>query len=599
MEHRFHACLPLTAFRRDLNPSPATPRQTHPLLDQGVGGGGSESSRTEILDTKAPTFATRESLERAHRVQSPPGHQSLKHHTGPPPPKRPRVQPKPGEPLSDTDTDDTECEEGPPQPETEGTPGAPTTNKQGRFPTRLPYSRGSSAGLSEVSGAEACEELQELKWSASGGHSRRAREGWWGKIAAERGIQAYPLTTDSLRLAAGLLRKGGYRSAELYLGTFKNMHIRLGHPWNEQLVLELQECTRAVRRGIGPARQADALPLDAIGGIEGQDEAKDIAIVASWWMLREIELSAATVNQLTFEDPVEGDADKCGRAIFNLPVSKSDHKALGKLRTHNCACPSRLCPVAAAQRLRERAIASALRHQQAVFTAPLVPTDKGEHQTKKQIVSLFLSLTDAVGANDLRITGHSPRVTGAQRMALAGISEWRIQTFGRWGSSAVLGYIRETLLQGKSDFLAAEVEAATPAPLSGSLEEIVSMAVPALPLSTLTPDYLLDRVDRALENIAGGHAISERWEGQLKNKLLEQVRAVLLPVQQECDELRNPKAVRNNLSGVVHLIRTSTHTMCGWMWADHVGTSTPVKLDAEGFWCKRCCRVGDQLGGNE
>ena len=92
-----------------------------------------------------------------------------------------------------------------------------------------------------------------------------------------------------------------------------------------------------------------------------------------------------------------------------------------------------------------------------------------------------------------------------------------------------------------------------------------------------------------------------KYRGQFE----ERIKAVMTEVSRVknvilfIDELHNPKAVRNNLSGVVHLIRTSTHTMCGWMWADHVGTSTPVKLDAEGFWCKRCCRVGDQLGGNE
>eukprot|EP00972_Heterocapsa_arctica_P085862 12654200-Heterocapsa_arctica.AAC.1 len=40
------------------------------------------------------------------------------------------------------------------------------------------------------------------------------------------------------------------------------------------------------------------------------------------------------------------------------------------------------------------------------------------------------------------INGHSGRATGAQIMAAAGISEWRIQAFGRWGSAAVLGYLR-------------------------------------------------------------------------------------------------------------------------------------------------------------
>eukprot|EP00972_Heterocapsa_arctica_P026050 3835430-Heterocapsa_arctica.AAC.1 len=41
-------------------------------------------------------------------------------------------------------------------------------------------------------------------------------------------------------------------------------------------------------------------------------------------------------------------------------------------------------------------------------------------------------------------------------MAAAGISEWRIQVFGRWGSAAVLGYQREAQL-ATSTMLAREV----------------------------------------------------------------------------------------------------------------------------------------------
>jgi hypothetical protein len=210
---------------------------------------------------------------------------------------------------------------------------------------------------------------------------------------------------------------------------------------------------------------------------------------------------------------------------------------------------------------------------------------------------MYQSLVDKVGSSNLRITGHSPRVTGAQRMALAGISEWRIQTFGRWGSSAVLSYIRETLIQGKGDFLAAEVESASLQPLSGSLQDVVKLAAPDLAPEFLNQDLLLERVDRALERMLEGGVLHKKWEGDLKESLLEQVRTLMVPIQTEIDELSIPKAVKNDLSNVVHLVRTSIHTQCGWMWADHLDIITPTQLDAEGFWCKRCCRVGDQLGG--
>ena len=41
-----------------------------------------------------------------------------------------------------------------------------------------------------------------------------------------------------------------------------------------------------------------------------------------------------------------------------------------------------------------------------------------------------------------RISGHTLRATGAQGMATLGVDTYSIQLLGRWGSSAVLRYVR-------------------------------------------------------------------------------------------------------------------------------------------------------------
>ena len=43
-------------------------------------------------------------------------------------------------------------------------------------------------------------------------------------------------------------------------------------------------------------------------------------------------------------------------------------------------------------------------------------------------------------------TGNTLRINGAQGLAAAGLDTWAIQLLGRWGSTAVLGYIREAPL---------------------------------------------------------------------------------------------------------------------------------------------------------
>eukprot|EP00972_Heterocapsa_arctica_P068182 10068478-Heterocapsa_arctica.AAC.1 len=77
---------------------------------------------------------------------------------------------------------------------------------------------------------------------------------------------------------------------------------------------------------------------------------------------------------------------------------------------------------------------------------PLMCNPCGQPISKATIVEVYRALAEAAGAEHANLTGHSARVAGAMRMALAGHSEWLIQLFGRWGSSAVLLYIREALL---------------------------------------------------------------------------------------------------------------------------------------------------------
>ena len=78
------------------------------------------------------------------------------------------------------------------------------------------------------------------------------------------------------------------------------------HPWSDALDLEFRDCVRAVIRGIGLARQAEAFDLRAIGDLT--DHLREAIVVGCWWLLREIGLAAAIVAQLSFLDAF-GDPD--------------------------------------------------------------------------------------------------------------------------------------------------------------------------------------------------------------------------------------------------------------------------------------------------
>ena len=167
----------------------------------------------------------------------------------------------------------------------------------------------------------------------------------------------FPLDAYKVKLAAGLLIRGGYRSGPLYLAACKRVHIEEGYQWTDALALVYRDANRAVGRGLGPAQQADPFDLDKVMGIKEPDLAaiaagggpglpRQTVLVASWWLMREIEVGTAACTQFTF---MEGAG--CGSATLDLPASKTDQQALGKKRTHTCVCPSAMCPVRAAREL--------------------------------------------------------------------------------------------------------------------------------------------------------------------------------------------------------------------------------------------------------
>jgi len=429
--------------------------------------------------------------------------------------------------------------------------------------------------------------LDAEKFAGSGRYCHQTRVAWWQRRSAVRSFDPFPLSPPKVALAAALLRKGGYRSATLYLAALKREHITLGFHWDDTLALELRDCTRAALRGLGPPLRAAPFDLDLTSSasseevqpsmdLKGPVNARDAVLVASWWMLREIELAAATIQQVSF---VDGEG-VCGTGTIDLPVSKADTQALGKLRSHVCICPSALCPVAALRRLVRSATSDiAVDDTPAPPSAPLVPDFFGDHVTKKDMVAAFVAVAIACGMDSsVRITGHSPRVAGAQMMARSGISEWRIQVFGRWGSSAVLGYLRDSLIAGAAGAIAREV-------IQPSLHDVRR----TLGANLVEQEAAFERGLRA----------KPRGNARLApdDKLLESVRSELAQVRSELSAVAArgvPATVVCTASGKVHVVANCSATHCGWPWSARVGSYSVGESGATD-WCRKCCARADRL----
>ena len=113
--------------------------------------------------------------------------------------------------------------------------------------------------------------------------------------------------------------------------------------------------------------------------------------------------------------------------------------------------------------LRERSVGSARGHQDLVsrktfgrrcstLGLPLFPTSSCEPCSILGVMATIEAAAVQVGLprrspEGLTLwTWHLLRVGGAQSLAIAGLDTWTIQLVGRWGTEAVLGYVRLDLL---------------------------------------------------------------------------------------------------------------------------------------------------------
>ena len=240
----------------------------------------------------------------------------------------------------------------------------------------------------------------------------------WQSLATAAGFtEPFRLDPEMVFAVTGVLKSAQYRSAANYLSAAKRAHIEAGHPWGAQLDLCFRQAVRAARRNLGPSQFAEAIPFLAMVSITdaepfcpgGPRHPGRACLIASWWLLREVEASNAQIGHLEFDE---------SRSLVSLrlPNSKTDPQALGTERSHACSCHrarAELCPY--------HLVCAHVRDVQAHFGRRctwLFPSWAGDQPTKRGWAGTFqgvasrsgLQLTTPQGA--LRYTGHSARASG-------------------------------------------------------------------------------------------------------------------------------------------------------------------------------------------
>ena len=276
---------------------------------------------------------------------------------------------------------------------------------------------------------------------------------------ADRGnFPLFPLDAQKLQLIAGALRIGGYRSAGLYLdAALWHQEHRLRVPVSADLRRAAKSITKAALRGLPGSRLKQAFDLADLATLVERDvvagsfdmnilpHAVDIVVLATWFMLREIEIAGARVK----------DVEVTPAAVsLDIPLHKTAQGGQQELtrRSFRCVCSTAaqpLCPRCAADRHVRRL-------DRAEPGAYLFPGAGGQQRTKLETAELFNMVlsaagfqtiyTDTAGHKRFIFGGHAARVAGATFLALRGVPVAIIQLIGRWSSTAVERYTQQAPL---------------------------------------------------------------------------------------------------------------------------------------------------------
>jgi hypothetical protein len=364
------------------------------------------------------------------------------------------------------------------------------------------------------------------------------------RIFAAEGIPVIPVSVRTLVAVSAVFKRGGYRSFANYLSAIRAHHVEYGFLWGQLLVHTGTWCTRSVLRGIGPARQSAPFHLQRLLALDvasaplvtgGPAGAKAMALLASMFLLREVEVSLACISAWTFA-PLDLELS------WHLTSSKSDPLALGTTRTWGCLCgvDSLPCPYHVARSHLAWLSASGF---STADDSPLFPTTDGGFAAKTAVVSSFealasLCLQPLHNANGERLMGgHTPRVTGAQVLAAHGVEVNKLRILARHSGDSILRYVAD-------------------APLK-AIRKDLGLSSGSSSSSCVSPAHFsakLSRLDNSLKALdAKTDTLASDMLGLVAGYLTSDGRVF----------------VQNTTSAAIHVAKAQDtgHTLCGWHFA--------------------------------
>lgn len=169
-------------------------------------------------------------------------------------------------------------------------------------------------------------------------------------------VAAFPLRPECVKAVGASLKAGRYRSSHLYFQAAINHQIRRYGLTVEPFIRALiKDINRSVKRGLGPAKLKAGFNVFSMAILVDPDDCTaftfekvshmaDLILIASWFMMHELEISCARDTYLS---------PNANEVTMMIPLHKTSIQASLTSRTLACACSvqfSPLCPWHAAER---------------------------------------------------------------------------------------------------------------------------------------------------------------------------------------------------------------------------------------------------------
>ena len=251
----------------------------------------------------------------------------------------------------------------------------------------------------------AIQNLEDKRYAASARICRSARASLWEDVVTTANLgDPHRPSAQMVFGVVAILRAAGYRAASEVAEQAVYTAKMLDFDVPPSVAIALRDARRASQRGLGPPKKASPIPLERLPELSTGPEAEHpegplwpvrSVTIATWWLLREIEMSSLAQREVTLTPD--------GTAHVFLSTSKTDPRALGVTRSHKCACgsvpgapsviPCSLCPYCAVKEHLDLLQLSG----NAAPDAPFFPTQSGQPASKRGVVHTISSLMQRLG----------------------------------------------------------------------------------------------------------------------------------------------------------------------------------------------------------